>query len=106
MEYESRKMEYGKLIKVKSTDIKLKRYQSIWGNSGNTSRSHFESSIAFFDDVFDICDELKKYQDKKEKVIEYAKTINENLPATAYIPFSKSIVFTIQIPIGFAIYSR
>ena len=30
----------------------------------------------FFNDLFNICDELKNYENKKEKVVEYVKSIN------------------------------
>jgi hypothetical protein len=89
LDYQTKKMDYGKLTKVKCTDIRLNKYQSIFREESKTA-STFESSIQFFDDLFTICDELKKYTDKKEKVMEYTKVINENLPSTAYVPFSKS----------------
>jgi hypothetical protein len=37
-----------------------------------------------------MCEDLKNHDKKKERAIEFVKMMNENLPSTAYIPFSKS----------------
>lgn len=107
-EYESKKMEYGKLVKsnkVKIEDIQPQKYLSIFDGDHELTSS-FQSTIRFFEDLFYISEELKNYQDKKEKCIQFIKMINEQLPSTAYIPFSKSKLLDSQTPIEFVVFSR
>lgn len=89
VDYESSKTSYGKFTKVKTTDVELHEYRSIF--EGQKARSSsFESNLHFFNDLFFISEDLKNYENKKEKVVEYLKLINEMLPAAVYIPFAKS----------------
>jgi hypothetical protein len=100
-DYETTKVEYGRYAKVRPEDIEIKVYNSIFEGKYGPSGS-FESTIGFFEDLFYLCDDLKNHDKKKEKVVEFAKMMNENLPAAAYVPFSKSTTPKIQIAIDSA----
>lgn len=82
-------MEYGRYAKVKQEDIDIKIYPSIFEGHNGQSGS-FESTINFFEDLFYLCEDLKNHEKKKEKAIEFVKMMNEHLPASSYVPFSKS----------------
>lgn len=95
-------MEYGRYAKVKVEDIDIKVYPSIFEGHNGPSGS-FESTINFFEDLFYLCEDLKNHEKKKEKAIEFVKMMNEHLPASAYVPFSKSKSIYMKIASGFAI---
>ena len=74
--------------KAFAEDIPLDIYTSVFQEQ--PENYSFQSNITFFEDLFRISDQLKTATDKKTTLIDLLKLVNERLPATVYIPFSKS----------------
>lgn len=68
-------MEYGRFTKVKPENISISTYYSIFEGEKGSSQS-FESTINLYEDLFYMCNDLKNYENKKQKAIEYVKMIN------------------------------
>jgi hypothetical protein len=52
----------------------------------------YKSTINFFNDLFTISEDLKNYENKKEKLKELIQKVNSKLPACVYIPFAKCMI--------------
>lgn len=51
----------------------------------------------FFDDLFKIGDDIKRAEPKKTALKKLLRTVNTKLPATVYIPFTKSSSLTTNL---------
>lgn len=74
---------------ITSKDITLPNYASIFKDNDEPESYSFKSNINFFEDLFQSSEELKNFENKKEKLTEFLRVINLKLPACVYVPFAK-----------------
>lgn len=77
---------------INSKDISLPNYSSIFKDNDEPEPYSFKSTINFFEDLFQSSEELKNFENKKEKLTEFLKEINMKLPACVYVPFAKCTI--------------
>lgn len=96
--YGSKEVYKESSLTVKATDITLPNYSSHFKGFEEPELYSFRSTINFFEDLFIASEELKNYENKKEKLKEYLQEINLKLPASVYVPFTKCKDIVMQSP--------
>lgn len=76
---------------ISPNDIALPRYSSLY-STDETEIFSFKSTINFFNDLFNISEDLKSTDNKRQALKKALMLVNEKLPACVYIPFTKGSI--------------
>ena len=74
---------------VKPADIPLPNYASVFASEDTREAYSFNSTLNFFQDLFACSQEVKQFEERRDRLCEILRAINKKLPACVYIPFVK-----------------